>query len=90
MFFKLSSQLNDNENHDFNKILPFFSFEGPYTFGIGDTSNFSDYIRGGVATQVNMPKKINFVSFQSLKHTFKLIYDLKNLLSNKFSDKCWK
>ncbi|KFM79356.1 Ubiquitin-like modifier-activating enzyme 1, partial [Stegodyphus mimosarum] len=37
---------------------------GPYTFGIGDTSNFSDYIRGGVATQVNMPKTINFKSFK--------------------------
>lgn len=37
---------------------------GPYTFGIGDTSNFSDYIRGGVATQVNMPKKISFKSFK--------------------------
>lgn len=39
-----------------------FFFLGPYTFGIGDTSNFSDYISGGFATQVNMPKKINFVS----------------------------
>ncbi|XP_035226335.1 ubiquitin-like modifier-activating enzyme 1 [Stegodyphus dumicola] len=37
---------------------------GPYTFGIGDTSNFSDYIRGGVATQVNMPKTIHFKSFK--------------------------
>ena len=37
---------------------------GPYTFGIGDTTNFSDYSRGGVATQVNMPKKINFKSFK--------------------------
>lgn len=37
---------------------------GPYTFGIGDTSNIGDYIRGGVATQVNMPKKITFKSFK--------------------------
>ncbi|GIY15386.1 ubiquitin-like modifier-activating enzyme 1 [Caerostris darwini] len=37
---------------------------GPYTFGVGDTSKFSDYIRGGVATQVNMPKKISFKSFK--------------------------
>lgn len=35
---------------------------GPYTFGVGDTTDLSDYVRGGVATQVNMPKKINFVS----------------------------
>ena len=25
---------------------------GPYTFSIGDTSAFSDYVSGGVATQV--------------------------------------
>ena len=25
---------------------------GPYTFSIGDTSGFSDYVRGGVAIQV--------------------------------------
>ncbi|KAG8177352.1 hypothetical protein JTE90_028350 [Oedothorax gibbosus] len=37
---------------------------GPYTFGIGDTTDLSDYVRGGVATQVNMPKKINFKSFK--------------------------
>ncbi|XP_040359300.2 ubiquitin-like modifier-activating enzyme 1 isoform X9 [Ixodes scapularis] len=33
---------------------------GPYTFSVGDTSNFSDYVRGGVATQVKMPKDIKF------------------------------
>ncbi|XP_013787170.1 ubiquitin-like modifier-activating enzyme 1 [Limulus polyphemus] len=37
---------------------------GPYTFSIGDTSNLSDYIRGGVATQVKMPKSINFKSLR--------------------------
>ncbi|XP_054711827.1 ubiquitin-like modifier-activating enzyme 1 isoform X2 [Uloborus diversus] len=37
---------------------------GPYTFGIGDTSNFSDYSRGGVATQVNMPKIVHFKSLK--------------------------
>nr|XP_018908645.1 PREDICTED: ubiquitin-like modifier-activating enzyme 1 [Bemisia tabaci] len=34
---------------------------GPYTFSISDTSKFSDYIRGGVVTQVKMPKVINFL-----------------------------
>lgn len=33
---------------------------GPYTFSIGDTTAFSDYVRGGVVTQVKMPKKIQF------------------------------
>ena len=35
---------------------------GPFTFSIGDTRGFSDYIRGGVAIQVKKPKAINFVS----------------------------
>lgn len=33
---------------------------GPYTFSIGDTSKYSDYVRGGIVTQVKMPKIINF------------------------------
>lgn len=33
---------------------------GPYTFTIGDTTNLSDYIRGGVVTQVKMPQKVQF------------------------------
>ena len=35
--------------------------KGPYTFSIGDTSKFGDYISGGIFTQVKMPKIINFV-----------------------------
>lgn len=37
---------------------------GPYTFSICDTSNFSDYIRGGIVSQVKVPKKISFVSVE--------------------------
>ncbi|XP_059588518.1 ubiquitin-like modifier-activating enzyme 1 [Alligator mississippiensis] len=33
---------------------------GPYTFSIGDTSGFGDYVRGGIVAQVKMPKKISF------------------------------
>lgn len=33
---------------------------GPYTFSIGDTSGFPDYTRGGIATQVKMPKTVSF------------------------------
>ncbi|XP_065509365.1 LOW QUALITY PROTEIN: ubiquitin-like modifier-activating enzyme 1 [Caloenas nicobarica] len=33
---------------------------GPYTFSVGDTSGFSDYERGGIVTQVKMPKRIRF------------------------------
>lgn len=37
---------------------------GPYTFSVGDTTHFSDYIRGGVATQVKMPKEVKFKSLE--------------------------
>ena len=33
---------------------------GPYTFSIGDTTANTDYVRGGVVTQVKMPKSIHF------------------------------
>ena len=36
---------------------------GPYTFSIGDTSSYGDYVRGGVAKQVKMPQKVSFVSW---------------------------
>lgn len=41
---------------------------GPYTFSIGDTTSFSDYIRGGNAVQVKMPKR---VSFKPLRESIK-------------------
>ncbi|KAG8325121.1 E1 ubiquitin-activating protein [Homalodisca vitripennis] len=49
---------------------------GPYTFSIGDTSNYSDYIRGGIVTQVKMPKVLNFKPLsQALKEPEFLITD---------------
>lgn len=33
---------------------------GKYTFSIGDTSEYGEYIRGGIATQIKMPKSISF------------------------------
>ena len=38
------------------------SVKGPYTFSIGDTSGFDDYVSGGIFNQVKMPKTIPFVS----------------------------
>ncbi|XP_044943258.1 LOW QUALITY PROTEIN: ubiquitin-like modifier-activating enzyme 1 [Mustela putorius furo] len=35
---------------------------GPYTFSICDTSSFSEYTRGGIVSQVKVPKKISFKS----------------------------
>lgn len=36
--------------------------KGPFTFSVGDTTKFGDYISGGIFTQVKMPKIISFVS----------------------------
>lgn len=33
---------------------------GPYTFSIGNTLAFSDYVRGGIVMQVKMPKIVSF------------------------------
>ena len=35
---------------------------GPYTFSIGDTTEYGDYIRGGGVKQVKMPQTVSFVS----------------------------
>ena len=49
---------------------------GPYTFSIGDTTNFSKYIRGGIVTQVKMPKKLHFKPLsESIKSPEYLITD---------------
>ncbi|KAG2151964.1 hypothetical protein BD769DRAFT_12898 [Suillus cothurnatus] len=38
--------------------------KGPYTFTIGDTSDLGEYIRGGIFTQVKMPKILQFKSLR--------------------------
>ncbi|XP_061835896.1 ubiquitin-like modifier-activating enzyme 1 isoform X1 [Nerophis lumbriciformis] len=38
---------------------------GPYTFSICDTTGFTDYIRGGIVSQVKVPKKFTFKSLSS-------------------------
>lgn len=49
---------------------------GPYTFSIGDTTNYSEYKRGGIVTQVKMPKLINFKSLrESIKSPEFIITD---------------
>ena len=37
---------------------------GPYTFKIGDTREFSAYVRGGICTQVKMPTEVTFKSLK--------------------------
>ncbi|CAH2244601.1 ubiquitin-like modifier-activating enzyme 1 [Pararge aegeria] len=49
---------------------------GPYTFSIGDTTNFTKYQRGGTVTQVKMPKILNFKPLnESVKNPEFLITD---------------
>lgn len=43
--------------------------KGPYTFTIGDTSSFGEYIRGGIFHQVKTPKVLEFVSIDLLFYT---------------------
>lgn len=47
---------------------------GPYTFSIGDTTNFSEYIRGGIAKQVKMPKTVKFLSLEESHASPTFIY----------------
>jgi len=35
---------------------------GPYTFSIGDTTDLTDYVSGGIVTEVRMPKVLKFKS----------------------------
>lgn len=36
---------------------------GPFAFSIGDTTEFSQYLRGGIVTEVKKPKSITFKKF---------------------------
>ena len=50
--------------------------KGPYTFSIGDVSGLGQYKRGGLYTQVKMPKILDFEPFsQQLKKPEQLISD---------------
>ena len=46
---------------------------GPYTFSIGDTSGFSDYVRGGVAIQVTY-SGVFFLVITNKLHVLGLIF----------------
>lgn len=50
------TELNSNEPIQITRI-------GNYTFKIGDTTKFGDYLSGGYVKQVKMPTKMSFKSF---------------------------
>lgn len=53
---------------------------GPYTFGIGDTTNFSKYIRGGYVHQVKKPRFMNFKPInEAIKSPETLISDFTKM-----------
>lgn len=56
--------------------------KGPYTFTIGNTTGLGDYVRGGIFTQVKMPKIIEFVSYDGM--WFK--YDINIIGRNHFEN----
>ncbi|KAL3222981.1 hypothetical protein MRX96_027873 [Rhipicephalus microplus] len=46
---------------EINECLPMrVKVLGPFTFSVGDTTRFEDCGRGGIATQIKMPKDIEF------------------------------
>lgn len=47
---------------------------GPYSFSIGDTSNYSNYERGGYAKQVKMPQKFKFKSLEEALKEPEFVY----------------
>ncbi|KAJ3412956.1 hypothetical protein HDV05_008671 [Chytridiales sp. JEL 0842] len=52
------------------------SVTGPFTFKIGDTTKYGDYVTGGIFTQVKQPKTFKFASLrESLKKPEFLIAD---------------
>lgn len=63
----------------FINCYPLISFLGPYTFSICDTAGFTDYVRGGIVSQVKMPKKITFVSGSQFQHKVLLWHHSSNV-----------
>jgi hypothetical protein len=53
--------------------------KGPYTFAIGDTSDLGEYIRGGIFTQVKMPKILQFVSYIPVSLACNSVFSLEIL-----------
>lgn len=52
---------------------------GNFSFSIGDTSQFSDYIGGGIVTQVKMPKTVAFKPLQIAENEAEFTFMLMDL-----------
>lgn len=52
---------------------------GNFTFSIGDTSQFGDYVEGGMVTQVKMPKALTFKPLQKAENEAEFTFMLMDL-----------
>lgn len=57
---------------------------GPYTFSIGDTSGLSSYVRGGIVTQVKMPKLIAFKSLTEAEDAPEIVFSDFSKIDNAY------
>lgn len=55
---------------------------GPYTFTIGDTSNYGTYIRGGIVKQVKMPTTLQFKPLAEAKKSPQFVFTDYSKLDN--------
>lgn len=52
---------------------------GNFTFSIGDTSQFGDYVDGGIVTQMKMPKTLTFKPLQKAENEAEFTFMLMDL-----------
>ncbi|KAL7031490.1 hypothetical protein ACKWTF_007036 [Chironomus riparius] len=71
------TELNQCKAIKVNKI-------GNYSFSIGDTSEFNDYIDGGTFTQIKMPKTVSFKPLHIAENEAEFTFMLMDL--NKFEN----
>lgn len=46
---------------------------GPYTFSIGNTLEFSDFVRSGIVMQVKVPKVVKFKTLEEAEKSLKFV-----------------
>uniref|UniRef100_A0A8C7FIW2 E1 ubiquitin-activating enzyme n=1 Tax=Oncorhynchus kisutch TaxID=8019 RepID=A0A8C7FIW2_ONCKI len=52
--------IDTNGEQPLSAMISMITKVSPYTFSICDTTGFSDYVRGGIVSQVKMPQKVVF------------------------------
>ena len=75
-FVKFKNVEGMTELNDMSKEFE-ISYEGPYSFKIGDTSNFGEYIKGGIVYQIKKPK---IVKYEDYKKRSEIMWDSNSKL----------